>query len=130
LAIVALIFAFTVPVGLTLMNRNDLEVAANTVTQDYRRAQLHSQAVDGDMTWGVNVQIGLITIFKGNDYAGRDQNFDENFDMSTSITVSGSSETIFEKFTGYPRVAGTLTLTSPNNETRNITINEKGIVNY
>ena len=130
LAITTILFAFTVPIYLIFQNRNDLDIAANTMAQDYRRAQLLSQAVDGDASWGVKVQSGEITIFRGDDFDFRDRDYDENLEMPTSITASGTTETVFEKFTGYPRSPGTLTLMSPNNETRTITLNEKGIVSY
>ncbi len=130
LAICSVLFAFSVPVYQLLQTRNDMEVGANTIAQNYRRAQLLSQAVNGDANWGVNVQRGHITIFKGTDYATRDASFDEDFDLPTSITVSGETETVFAKFTGLPESAGTVVLTARNNETREITVNEKGIVTY
>jgi hypothetical protein len=50
--------------------------------------------------------------------------------MPTSIIVSGTQEFVFTKFTGMPQTTGTLTLTSSNNEARNITINAKRMVSY
>lgn len=130
IAVLAVIFTFSASVYQMLQNRNDLDIAVNTVAQSYKRAQLLAQAVDGDSSWGVKVQTGQIVIFQGTDYAGRNQNFDENFEMPTGITAEGGTETVFKKFTGFPQTTGELTLTSLNNETRTVTLNAKGIADY
>lgn len=130
IAVLAIIFTFSASVYQMLQNRNDLDIAVNTVAQSYKRAQLLAQAVDGDSSWGVKVQTGQIVIFQGTDYAGRNQNFDENFEMPTGITAEGRTETVFATFTGFPQTPGELTLTSLNNETKTITLNAKGIADY
>lgn len=100
------------------------------MAQTMRRAQTVAQGVDGDTGWGVYLQSGSITLFKGTSYAARDSSFDEAFEVPTSITPTGISEIVFTKFSGIPQTTGTITLTSNTNETRNITINAKGMVNY
>lgn len=128
-ALISVLAGFSLPVYRTLMTKNDLDIAAVTVAQTARRAQVLSQAVDGDTSWGLKVQSGSIVIFKGTSYAARDTAFDETFDVPTSITPSGTTEYIFSKFTGFPQVTGTATLTT-SNDTRTVTINEKGMVSY
>jgi type II secretory pathway pseudopilin PulG len=130
IAILSLVFALSMPFYQTLQNRNELDITANTLAQSYRRAELLSQASDGDSTWGVKMENGKITMFKGTSFATRDQNLDETFAVAPSITFTGTDEMVFAKVTGQPAAAGSLTLTSPNNETRTVTINSKGIVNY
>ncbi len=95
-----------------------------------RRAQVHSVASDGDTVWGVHVGVGGILLFKGISYVGRDQAFDENTSIPTSITIGGINDITFSKVFGLPNATGTITLTSQSNETRTITINEKGMVDY
>lgn len=129
-AIIALIAGVGAPIYQSFQVRNDLDVATNTISQSLRRAQVLSQAVDGDTTWGISVQSGAITLFQGASYASRNTNFDEVFDLPGSITTSGVSEIIYEKFTGEPQTTGTVTLTSNTNEAKNITINEKGTITY
>lgn len=131
IAIMGIVFIFSAPIYQSLQNRNDLDIAINGIAQSYRRSQLLSQSVDGDTSWGVKLQSGQIVIFKGNTYVGRDPNFDENIEMPTAIAITGNTETVFTKFTGFPQAASSLTLTSPsNNESRIITLNAKGIANY
>lgn len=129
-AAIAIIAGIGIPVYQSFQNRNDLDVAAETLAQTLRRAQILSQAVDGDTSWGLYAQSGSITLFKGASYASRESAFDEAFDVPTSITLTGVSEIVFTKFTGLPQATGTITLTSNIGETRNVTLNAKGTVSY
>ena len=130
LAILAILAGISTPIYQSFQVRNDLDIAAVTIAQSMRRAQTLSQAVDGDNTWGVDVQSGSITVYKGASYAARDATYDELFDMPTSITPSGIGGVVFAKFTGLPQTIGAIILTSNANETRTITINSKGVVSY
>lgn len=130
IATIAVLAAVAVPVYSHLQVRNDLDVATNTTLQTLRRAQTLSQAVEGDSSWGVKLQSADITLFKGSSFAGRDTNFDEIYTLSGNVIPSGISEIVFSKLLGNPNTTGTLTLTSTNNETQNITINLKGFLNY
>lgn len=128
-AIISLLTALSLPVYRTLVKKNDLDIAAGTVVSSLRRAQILSQAVDGDTTWGVKIQSGSIVVFKGTNYTARDPSYDEIFDLATSITPSGTTEYVFSKLIGLPQITGTATLTTEN-DARTITINTKGMVNY
>ncbi|MDD5626509.1 MAG: GIY-YIG nuclease family protein [Patescibacteria group bacterium] len=130
IAAIAIIAVISIPIYQSFQVRNDLDIATMEIAQTLRRAQVLSQAVDGDTSWGVSLASGNITLFKGVSYATRDTNFDEVFDVSTNITPSGPSEIVFVKFTGLPQTTGTIMLSSNMNETRNIVINQKGMVNY
>jgi len=129
-ASIAIIAGISVPVYQSFQNRNDLDIATMEIAQNIRRAQILSQAVDGDMSWGVKTQSGSLVLFKGVSYAVRDIAFDEVFDIPSSLIFSGVSEIVFTKFTGLPQTTGTIIVTSNINETRNITINSKGVVSY
>jgi prepilin-type N-terminal cleavage/methylation domain-containing protein len=129
-AIIGILVGTSVPVYQVFYNKNIMDVASVSVAQSLRRAQILSQSVDGDMSWGVSVGSNKITVFKGVDYVSRAGNLDEDFDLPESVTPSGLSEVVFNKLTGEPQSTGTLTLTSSNGEVRTITINEKGIIEY
>lgn len=130
IAVIVIIAGISVPIYQSFQIRNDLDIATATIAQSLRRAAVLSQAVDGDTSWGIKIQSGNIEIFKGVSYAARDVAYDEVFSVPTSITPSGLSEIVFTKFSGLPVSTGTVTLTSNTNETRAITINTKGMVNY
>lgn len=129
-AVIAVLAGVLAPVYQSFQVRNDLDIAAVTAAQSLRRAEALAQAVDGDTSWGVRVQPGSVTVFKGASYATRDTALDESFDVPASITPSGVSEVVFAKFTGLPQTTGTITFISHANETRAITINTKGMVSY
>ncbi len=130
LATITALAGISLPIYQSFQVRNDLDIAAVTIAQNIRRAQVLAQASDGDTSWGVRTQSGNIILFKGVSYTARDISFDELFDLQNSITTSGTTEIVFAKFSGLPQTTGTLTLTSNINETRTITINTKGMVAY
>ena len=128
-AVISALAGLSLPVYRTLLSKNDLDIAAVTIAQSARRAKVLSQAVDSDTTWGVKAQSGSIVIFKGTSYSVRDANFDEIFDVPGNISVGGASEIVFAKFTGFPQTTGTMNI-STESDSRSVTINEKGMVNY
>ncbi len=130
LSILAMIFGMTMPLYRTFNVRNDMDIAVVTLVQDYRRAQMLSQITDGDSSWGVHVATGSILIYKGQSFVLRDQTFDEITEISGSIIISGLNDVYFSKQAGLPQSTGTTTFTSVTNETRNVTINQKGMVDY
>ena len=129
-ALIGLLAGISVPVYQSVQFRNDLAVGSNIIARSLRRAQTLSRATSQDIEWGVHIQSGSITIFQGTDYANRDSSFDEYFELSPSINPSGLGEIIFDKLTGNPQSTGNITLNSSSGETKNITINEKGTIDY
>lgn len=129
-AVLGCIFAFSNPIYALFQTRNDLDIASDTVANELRSAQTFAQAVDGDIEWGVYVQNTGVTLFKGSTYATRDTTYDQVATFTSSMTVSGPTEIIFSKVFGLPSTTGTITLTSPNNETRTVAINAKGTLTY
>jgi hypothetical protein len=128
--LIAEIAGISAPIYYSYQVKNDLDVTANTLAQTLRRAQVLSRAMDGDSAWGVSAQNQKITLFKGATYASRDSTRDEIYDLPKSITPSLTTEVVFSKFSGEPIPAGTIRLTSSNNEIRNIIINTKGMITY
>ena len=130
MALLAILVAFSLPTFNVLFYTNDLDVAKNQVAQSLNRASFLSSASQGDTTWGVKVSAGEVVIFKGSSYAARDTEYDESYNISPSIALTGISEIVFEKMTGLPQTTGNIILTSPNGQTRTVTINAKGSINY
>ena len=128
-AVISALAVLSPPVYRPFLKKNDLDIAAVPFAQPARRAQVLSQAVDSDTTWGVKAQSGSIVIFKGASFTSRDSSFDETFGVPTSIGVSGTTETVFTKFTGFPQAIGTMNV-STESDSRSVTINNKGMVNY
>lgn len=129
ISIITILVGISLPIYQSLQKTNDLEVATNVTVQNLRRAQELARASDGDSTWGLKIQSGILTLFKGSSYALRDADFDEEFAISTNIVASGVSEIVYSKFYGLPNSTGTITFTSDSN-THNIVINAKGLLTY
>lgn len=130
LALIAFIAGISIPVYQSFQVKNELDNAFGALIQTLRRAQLLSQAVEGDSSWGVYLQSDSLTLFKGTNFAARDTNFDEIFTFQTELTPSGLQEVVFSKFTGLPQATGTIALTTNTGETKSATINEKGTINH
>jgi len=111
-------------------SKNNINVAANTIVQTIRRAQVLSRAMSGNENWGVYAGSGQVLLFRGNSSTTRNSSFDEEFELPGNILTDGNVEIIFNKFSGEPNVSGTINLTSNTDESITITINSKGMVGY
>lgn len=134
LMVVVAIFGVVASIGFSAYKiseyKNQLALAANTIAFDLRRAQLLSQAVDGDSSWGVAIKNQNVTIFKGASYAVRDVSADDTISLPGLVSVSGLGEIIFSKMNGLPQSVGTTTVSTSNGDSKNIVINTKGMVSY
>ena len=130
IATMTVLAGLSIPIYQSLQLKNSLDVAAVEVVQTMRRAQVLAQASSGDVTWGVAIRDNKITLFQGGSYALRNDDFDEVFDLPSSITPLGLQEIVFDKFDGLPQITGTLELSTESKEIRNISINEKGTILY
>lgn len=133
--LVVLLFGLLVTMGVPVYQRvqakNDLEISSLIVINSLRRAQVLSQAVQNDDSWGVKVQNTNVTIFKGNNYISRTTSFDEVINFSgNNITISGLSELYFTKLIGLPSTSGTINVKINNNDNKNISINTQGTLSY
>lgn len=130
ISVVVILAGISAPVYQNLQVKNETDIAVSTIAQSLRRAQILSQAVDGDSTWGVKTQSESIVLFKGATYVTRDSTYDEIFVLSPTVIPTGLTEVVFSKLTGYPQQTGTTTLTNTANETKTVSINSKGTVDF
>jgi len=129
-AIIIIMAGASVPVSNYFQNKNEIDAQRNNIVSSLRRAQALAQDMSGDSAWGVRIDLGKITLFQGNNYESRNNSFDEIFDFPQTIIPSGINEIVFSKIWGEPSAFGTITLTGPNNETSQIQINIKGMIDY
>lgn len=132
IGMMSVLAGFSIPIALQWQQLNDVDIAAVTIAQSLRRAQLLAQAMSSDANWGVRVDdaTDAIVLFQGEDFAGRDVDYDETFDLSQAITPSGAVEIVFDKLTGAPQATGAVVLTTASGQVHNIVINEIGTVSY
>lgn len=129
-AIIGVLAGLSLPVYESFARRNDLDVTAQGVASAIRRAETYARAVQDDSMWGIRFQSSGVTLFKGTSYATRDTAFDETISVPASVTMSGLAEVQFAKLSAAPSTTGTVTLISTTNDTRTLTLNAKGVVDY
>jgi len=130
IAVIAILSGISAPIFMSFVGRNDLNVTTNVVVQSLRRAQSLSLSMESNQSWGVYLESKKVTIFKGLNYVSRDASFDEIFDIAPTISFSGLDEVVFDRFTGDTPNSGNIIINSINNETKTITINQKGMLEY
>ncbi len=129
--ILGMLTALSLPVYESFVRRNDLDITTQGLAGMLRRAETYARGVNGDNAWSVELQASTITLFQGTSFAGRNTAYDETMSVPGSISLSGLTEVQFTKFTAIPNTTGNVTLTSSTgNDTRTITINAKGMVDY
>lgn len=130
LAVIALLAGVSAPIFMSFQARNDLNVASSVVLSSLRRAQTLARAMENDKSWGVYMEDLQLTIFSGTDYASRDVNYDEIFVIAPTVSFAGITEVVFDRFTGETSDVGNIIINSNNNDSRTITINKKGMLQY
>lgn len=128
--ILGLLAGLSIPVYASFTRKNDLDITTQQLASAFRRAEQYARAVQGDSTWGVQVQSGQVTLYKGASYASRDTSYDEVIDIPDSIAVSSTSDVQFAKLSGAPGAAASVTLTGDTNNSRTVTVNAEGMVDY
>lgn len=129
-AIIVMLTGISLPVYESFVQKNDLDLTAETVASTLRRAETYARAVNGDSAWSVEIQPSAITLFQGTSFASRNTAYDETASVPASVTPGGLGEVQFAKFTALPNATGSITLTGTTTDTRTVTINAKGTVDY
>lgn len=129
--IIGVLAGVSLPLYNSFLARNDLDIATQQVAETFRRAQIYARGMKSDSAWSVErPSSSQVTLFIGTVYSGHDTAFDETITLSGGITASGLSHVEFAKLTGLPSTTGTITLTTGVGETKDITINAQGMVEY
>src|SRR5688500_3965785 len=134
--IIGMLVGMSLPIYQSFQTRNDLAIATEGVAGMLRRAQTYARGMSNTIQndtalWGVHVEVGSATLFKGASYAARDTSLDEVMSIPATFSVA-ASDVRFSKMYGLPTATGTVaTITTNNtNDSRTITINAKGMVSY
>lgn len=127
-ALLAIIAGISAPFLFSFQQRNDVEVGAQNVALSLNNAQVYARGMISDQTWSVHIANGAVTTFPGTDFATRNPSNDHTVTLASTITVSGTQDFSFARFTGLPNQTGTITLTTKNNSVRTISINAQGLV--
>lgn len=129
MSLVIFIAGISVPIYQDYQKRNEMLSAVNVSARALRSAQSYSQGMKQDSGWSVNFQSGKAIIFKGDNFAGRDVAEDIVLTLPQGVSLSGANNFSFAKFDGGVQNPGSVTF-STNASSRNITINEEGVLQY
>lgn len=127
ISILLLILSIGVPYGLRYFRSERLNSTSRNLLEILRLAQTYALSQKYDSDFGVSIQTDKFVFFKGENYANRDSSFDQVFDFSDQIKISGISEVVFSKLTGLPNNLGSITLTG-GNSSNVIQINSRGLI--
>ncbi|MDI6734322.1 MAG: prepilin-type N-terminal cleavage/methylation domain-containing protein [Patescibacteria group bacterium] len=125
LAVLAVIAAIGIPIGLDSYRSFILDSEASNLLSILRRAEGNAFSNNYKKDYGVYLDPNNFVLFRGQSFLNRDQNFDENYARTNAIGVNGLSEIVFSPISGLPNVTGTFTL-SNGPSSRIISINEQG----
>lgn len=128
--ILTMLTGLSLPVYESFVRRNDLDLTTKSIVSSIRRAETYARGVKSDSTWGVRFLTSSVVLFKGASYATRDATFDETVTLPGSATLTGTSETVFSKLAAVPSATVSVTLTGTTNDTKIITVNAEGMVDY
>lgn len=107
-AIMALIFAATVPFVHRFRNQQLRGVLRNDLVQVLRQAQVRSLQSERGDHWGVRVLSGAFVLYRGASYVSRLPSFDATYKIQESVTWMGLQEVTFRRGRGTPFTGGTL----------------------
>ena len=132
IAILGIIAGLSIPFFQTLQVSSDLYTYADTISKTLRRAQQQAIIGQHDSSWGVYFNNGqkIFVLFKGDNYNTREQEYDQQSEYPQTFNVSTdfADEIFFSLYSGLPSAAGVVTITSPNNESENISISSSGLI--
>ncbi len=134
ISILGFLIAAVAPLYYSFSVSEQLNTETQELLQTLRRAQIRAISGEADLRFGVYFLSNQYILFAGNSYATRDSDFDEVYNLSPTLFLSwslgGPSEVVFNKVKGTPSVVGTVTLTSVNNKTKTLSINQVGKIDF
>lgn len=132
LGILALTSVLAIPFIQSFQVSSDLLTHTQNLTQTLRRARQQAIFGQNNSNWGVYFDNSgkSFILFKGENFTSRDQDYDQKIDYPAIFNVNPDfgNEIYFSLYTGQPSVNGTVTISSPNNASKDIIINNSGLI--
>ncbi len=129
MGLLAIVVGVSFPIYQQTQNQNAAILAANAIEQSVHRAVMLARAGQQDGNWGVRVVSGSVTLFQGDSYATRDADYDESYDIPSTVTFSATPEMVFDKNTGFTGSDQTIAVSSASGGGTTLTISTSGVVN-
>ena len=132
IGLISIIATLALPYYHDFQVRNDLETSLDMTVQTLRRAQFLATSGDSNTDWGVYIDGNTyeMTVFSGSSYTARDTSKDETYPIYPGVLPTGIQEIVFSKFDGIPTSTGDIVLEGAKEESRTISVNEKGMIDF
>lgn len=127
IALISVIMGLSIPAYTGFQRGQEVDSSLVFVRRAIRTAQLNAKASKLDNNWGVYMSNNNIVVYSGDDHASRATGEDIVFNLPASVSLSGTNEINFSKYTGEPNQTASITLTVAG-QNRNIDVNEKGFI--
>ena len=105
------------------LTQSNVNLATDQLAGQLRKAQIYAIEDKENTSWGVRYSANKITLFATGNAA-----FDESFDVSSALSISGFTTLTYAKRTGIPDVTPTITV-SGNGQSKTVGVNGVGVVN-
>lgn len=125
IALISILGAATIPVSSAMMVRSYLRDSRDELISSLFTARINSLTNKENSRWGVHTTTNQLVLFKGNDFASRDPDFDQVFTTANSVSFS-PNDAVFLRNTGNVDSPPTFTVSSNTGDSYTITINSVG----
>ncbi|OGL78300.1 hypothetical protein A3F28_00315 [Candidatus Uhrbacteria bacterium RIFCSPHIGHO2_12_FULL_57_11] len=135
ISIVSILAILGLPFATTFETERRFDVSVQELLYTLRRAQGRAFAGEAGSSFGVHLVTGTgtsFTMFRGATFAGRDQVFDEVYDLPGTVTLTkvivGGDDVVFSPPRGKTPNGGEIILTGSAGESRQVIVNAEGKV--
>jgi prepilin-type N-terminal cleavage/methylation domain-containing protein len=127
IALFIVVLSLAVPYGLRFFRIERLDGISRDILSNLRLSQSQAISQKQDSDFGIYIGNRSFVTFIGSSYATREVLYDQIFNFSDQVIISGLSEIVFYRLTGLPSNSGEIRLEGED-RTNIITINQQGII--
>ncbi|BFT94402.1 MAG: hypothetical protein MNSN_05780 [Minisyncoccus archaeiphilus] len=127
-AMVAVLAGVAIPLYSIYYSRTSIGDSSALVVDSLRATRAMSIAGKYGSEWGVRLEQGKVTIFKGQAFSSRDQSYDQVIILEDNLNFTGLNDIYFNR-AGTPNQIGNIAV-SYGEDALVINVNEKGIIDY
>ncbi len=127
ISITAVLLAVSVNAYASVRQTRDPLRVSYIYSDALKQAIVKARAMDNDLSWGVRINSGAIVVFSGTSYATRATSLDKTYSFPTTVTATGITEVVFNKFSGRTVTSGTTTF-SNSFSSKSVTLTSGGAI--
>ena len=128
IAIFSILFAMGTPFLTNFTSKNTVDSSVQEYSTILERARILAVSRVEDTDWSVIVDDGDVVIFSGDDFAGRDSDLDERYQLAGKLEISTTTDYVtFNRTTGFSDAISTTTFRVSGSAV-DIVVNEDGSV--